>query len=70
MGKDARGMKRGGSLEVKGEAQERRFELGSKIKKQSSEKLPLCVVESCSLNIYGRRGRLTVTCPERGSLQG
>lgn len=46
MGKDARGMKRGGSLEVKGKAQERRFELGSKIKKQSSEKLPMCVVES------------------------
>lgn len=40
MGKDRRGMKQGGSLELKGKGQDRQFELGIKIKTQLSEKLP------------------------------
>lgn len=52
MEKDARGMKQGGSLEVKGEGQDWQFELGSKIKKQLSEALPVHGVESHSFKTH------------------
>lgn len=49
---DARGVKQGGTFKVEGKGQDWRFELGSKIKKQLSEKLPVHGGESCSLKMY------------------